>query len=71
MFEVIIGNVCSLLAMLADSFGSSRKKANEVLLMQAVSQSIYCIGSIILKGYSAAVQNIIGVIRKIFGKADR
>ena len=65
MLEVIIGNICSLLAMLADSFGSTRKKAKEVLLMQAVSQGIYCIGSIVLKGYSAAVQNVIGVIRNL------
>lgn len=65
MLEVIIGNICSLLAMLADSFGSTRKKAKEVLLMQAVSQTIYCIGSIVLKGYSAAVQNVIGVIRNL------
>ena len=62
MLEVIIGNICSLLAMLADSFGSTRKKAKEVLLMQAFSQGIYCIGSFVLKGYSAAVQNVIGVI---------
>ena len=65
MLEVIIGNICSLLAMLADSFGSTRKKAKEVLLIQAFSQGIYCIGSIVLKGYSAAVQNVIGVIRNL------
>lgn len=65
MLDFIVGNLCSLLAMATDSISSTRKKAREVLLLQALSQLIYCIGSIVLKGYSAAVQNAVSVIRNL------
>lgn len=65
MGNLIIGNLCSLLAMITDSVSSTRKTAKGVLLMQALSQSIFCVSALLLKGYSAAVQNIISVIRNI------
>ena len=61
--SIITGNVCSLLAMVTDSVSSTRKTARGVLLVQSLSQLIYCIGAVILKGYSAAVQNVISIIR--------
>ena len=60
---IIIGNVCSLLAMITDSISSTRKTAKGVLLVQNLSQLIYCIGTIVLKGYSGAVQNVVSIIR--------
>ena len=61
--SVIVGNVCSLLGMVADSFSSTRKSAKEVLWVQSLGQLIYCIGTIVLKGYSGAVQNAVSILR--------
>ena len=70
---ILIGNICFLLAMLADSFSSSRKTAKGVLIAQSVGQAIYCAGSIFLKGYSASVQNAVSVVRNMaaLGKKQR
>ena len=61
--SVILGNGCSLLAMVTDSISSTRKTVKGVLLMQSLSQLIYCIGTILLKGYSGAVQNLVSILR--------
>ena len=61
--SLIVGNLCSLLAMATDSISSSKKTAKGVLLFQSLSQFIYCIGAIVLKGYSGAVQNAVSVLR--------
>ena len=45
--DIIIGNICSLLAMATDSISSTRKTARGVLLVQCLSQIIYCAGAII------------------------
>ena len=66
MNGLIIGNLCSLLAMVTDSVSSSRKTAKGVLLVQCLSQIIYCMGAIALKGYSAAVQNVVSTFRNLF-----
>ena len=63
--NLLVGNLCSLLAMISDSLGSSRKTARGVLLMQSISQVIYFVGGIVLKGYSAAVQNAVSLIRNL------
>lgn len=63
--HLIIGNLCSLLAMLTDSFSSTRKTTKDVLRVQNVSQLIYCIGTVILKGYSGAVQNVVSLLRNL------
>ena len=70
MRDLLIGNLCSLLGMATDSIGSTRKTAKGVLLMQALSQAIYCIGSIVLRGYSASVQNAVSVIRNLVATRD-
>ena len=61
--SVILGNACSLLAMVTDSVSATRKTAKGVLLMQSLSQLIYCTGTILLKGYSGAVQNLVSILR--------
>ena len=61
--EIVLGNACSLLAMVTDSVSSTRKTAKDVLLVQNLSQLVYGIGSILLKGYSSAVQNAVSIIR--------
>ena len=65
MIDLLLGNLCSLLATVTDSLSSTRKRTRDVLLLQALSQLIYLFGSIILKGYSAAVQNAVSIVRNL------
>jgi hypothetical protein len=62
---LLIGNLCSLLAMVTDAISASRKTAKSMLLVQILSQIIYGTGAIALKGYSAAVQNAVAILRNI------
>ena len=61
--EVIIGNICSLCAMISDSISGTRKKRSQVLGIQMLSQIFYGVGSIVLKGYSSTVQNVVAILR--------
>ena len=61
--NIIIGNICSLLAMVTDTISSTRKTTKGVLLVQSLSQLIYCTGTIVLKGYSSSAQNIVSIFR--------
>lgn len=63
--HIIIGNVCSLLAMGTDSISSGQKTTKRVLWVQCLSQFIYFVGTIVLKGYSGAVQNAVSLIRNL------
>ena len=63
--DLIVGNLCTLLAMGSNAISSTRKTAKGVLLMQTLSQGIYCISGIVLKGYSASVQNVVSILRNI------
>lgn len=63
--EVIVGNVCSLCAMVTDSISSTRKKHSEILGIQMLSQVFYGAGSIILKGYSSTAQNVVAILRNL------
>ncbi len=65
MFELVAGNVCSLLAMVTDSVSASRKTARGVLLVQTLSQLFYGMSAVVLKGYSAAVQNAVSILRNL------
>lgn len=65
MFSLIAGNLCSLFAMVTDSVSSSKKTVKGVLMMQLLSQFFYGTGAIVLKGYSAAVQNAVSVLRNL------
>ena len=61
----IIGNLCALLAMGTDAISATRKTAKGMLWMQTLSQVIYCVGTIALKGYSGAVQNAVSILRNL------
>ena len=63
--NIVVGNVCSLLAMGTDTISSTQKTANRVLWVQTLSQLIYFIGTIVLKGYSGAVQNAVSIFRNL------
>ena len=63
--NILIGNICSLLAMITDSVSSTKKTAKGVLIVQNFSQLFYCVGAIVLKGYSSAVQNVVSIFRNL------
>ena len=63
--EIIVGNICSLCAMVTDSISSTRKKHNQILAVQMLSQVFYGAGSIILKGYSSTAQNVVAILRNL------
>ena len=63
--DLIIGNLCSLFATVADVISTSRKKVKDFLLFQCVGQFFYLVGTIVLKGYSAAVQNAVCILRNL------
>lgn len=61
--SIIIGNLFSLLGMACDSFSASRKTSKAVLLWQSLGQIIYGLSSLVLKGYSGAVQSVVSLLR--------
>ena len=63
--EVIVGNICSLCAMVTDSISGTRKKNSQILGIQIISQFFYAAGSIILKGYSSTMQNLVAIFRNL------
>ena len=63
--DLIIGNLCSLFATIADVFSTSRKKVRDFLLFQCIGQAFYLLGTLVLKGYSAAVQNAVCILRNL------
>lgn len=64
-YEVIVGNVCSLCAMVTDSISGTRKKHSQIMGVQIISQLFYGAGSIILKGYSSTAQNLVAIFRNL------
>lgn len=66
MLSIVIGNVLSLFATISDSFSSTRKTFKSILLIQTASQVFYIASGIVLKGYSAAVQNSVNIFRNLF-----
>lgn len=65
MNELIAGNVCSLLGMGADVTSASRRTARGVLWFQTLGQVFFGLSSVFLKGYSAAVQSGVSVVRNL------
>ena len=63
--SVIVGNLCSILAMCTDSFSATRKTAKGVLWVQILSQVIYAFGGWVLGGYSAMAQNFVSILRNL------
>ena len=48
MNDIIIGNACSLCAMVTDSISGARKKHSQILAVQILSQIFYGAGSVTL-----------------------
>ena len=65
MLDLVLGNICSLGAMISDSFSGTRKTNRGVLLVQCISQLFYMASSFILKAYSLTAQNVVSIVRNI------
>ena len=65
MIQIILGNIFALFAMLSDSYSSSKKTTKSMLKVQNFSQLFYGTSSVILGGYSGAVQNGISILRNV------
>ena len=63
--SVIIGNLCMLIAMGFNAISATRKTPKGMLWMQNMSQLAYFVCAIVLRGYSAAVQNIVSILRNL------
>lgn len=63
--SLIIGNLCTLMAMGSNAISATRKTKNGILWSQSVSQLIYLSSALILRGYSAAVQNVVSIVRNL------
>lgn len=61
----ILGNVSSFFAMGTDAVSATRKTPKGVLLTQTVSQIFYGTASVLLHGYSGAVQNGVSILRNL------
>ncbi len=61
--EIVLGNLCSVGAMITDSVSGTRNTREKIMLWQIGSQIFYGTGAFILKGYSAMVQNVVAVFR--------
>ena len=60
---IIIGNLCTLVAMGFNALSSTRKTTKGILWTQNASQGVYAISGIVLGGYSATVQNLVSIVR--------
>lgn len=65
MNDILIGNLCSLCAIITDSFSGTRKKRSEILGIQIISSVFYSAGTIVLKGYSSTVQSAVAILRNL------
>lgn len=63
--SLIIGNLCTLMAMGSNAISATRKTKNGILLSQSVSQLVYLTSALVLRGYSAAVQNVVSIVRNL------
>lgn len=68
--ELIVGNLCSVIAMVTDSLSATQTTAKKILAVQTLSQLSYFTGAVILGGYSAAVQNAVSILRNLAAVFD-
>ena len=62
---VLIANGLTLLAQLANLYAASRKNKNDILFWQCIFMLMIGITSFLLKGYSAVVTDVLGIIRNL------
>ncbi len=62
---MLIANGLTLLAQLVNLYAASRKSKNDILLWQCIFMVLIGITSFLLKGYSAVVTDVLGIIRNL------
>ena len=65
MGPILIGNACSVFALISDSVSATRRTTRAMLLFQSLGQFFYCLAGAVLKGYSAVVQNAVSIVRNL------
>lgn len=63
MVKILIGNALCFAGMTTDSISAARKTPRDMLIIQNISQVIYCVSAVLLGAYSAAVQNVVNILR--------
>ena len=62
---ILIANLLIILGQLIGLFASTRNDKKQILIWQCVSMAVMSSSSILLKGYSAVVQDVISITRNI------
>lgn len=62
---VLLGNMFSLVAVVFNYINGTRKKKRDMILCDAGASLFYAIADFLLKGYSGAVMNLVGLFRNI------
>lgn len=68
---ILLGNAFALMAAVTDSVSGTRKSTKSVLGWQIFSQFFHAASSLVLKGYSAVVQNVVAVFRNLFAMSGK
>ena len=63
--SIISGNILSILGMVCDSVSGTRKSTRSLLIFQSAGQVMYGLSSLVLKGYSGAVQGVVSILRNL------
>ena len=66
MDTILLGNLLSAAGSACDFVSTSRKRADEMLIIQCITQVFFGFSYFVLKGYAAIAQNIVGILRNIF-----
>ena len=65
MNVVLTANLLIIIGQLIGLFASTRNDKKQILIWQCVSMAVMSSSSILLKGYSAVVQDVISITRNI------
>lgn len=71
MIEILLGNLLFLLTVIPDTVSASRKNSKAILGWQTLSQVFYGLGTTLLNAPSAAVQNLVNILRNLFAISGR
>ena len=66
MREVLYANILTIIGQLITFYSSTRKQKNQILIFQIVAMAVMSCGSLLLKGYSAIVMDVVAILRNLF-----
>ena len=66
MREVLYANILTIIGQLITFYSSTRKQKNQILIFQIVAMVVMSCGSLLLKGYSAIVMDVVAILRNLF-----